>query len=89
MFRRQAYRQAYLEALNFRTPNLFWDHLAKAATLGHLRRIREGRQAAGELLTLKPDFARRGSLLIRRFVKFDEIVEQLIAGLGRVGVDVV
>ena len=88
MFRQQDYYQAYLESLNFRTPNLFWDHLAKAATLGLLGRIREGRQAAAELLKLKPDFSRRGSVLIRHFVKFDEIVERIVLGLARVGVKV-
>ena len=88
-FRRQDYQQAYLESLNFRTPNLFWDHLIKAATLGLLGRIQKGRQSADELLRLKPDFARRGNVLIGRFVKFDDIIERLIVGLGRVGVDVV
>ncbi len=89
MFRRQDYQQAYLETLSFMTPNLFWDHLIKAATLGLLGRIRKGRLAAARLLELKPDFARRGNVLIGHFVKSDEVVEQLIAGLGRVGIDVV
>ncbi len=87
MFRQENYRQAYLESLNIRAPNLFWDHLATAATLGHLGRIPEGRKAAGELLRLKPDFSRSGGRLIRHFVKFDEIVEQIIAGLARVGIE--
>ena len=89
MFRRQDYQQAYLESLNFRMPNLFWDHLIKAATLGLLGRIRKGRRSVDELLKLKPDFARRGNVLIRHFVKFDEIVERLIVGLGRVEIDLV
>ena len=87
LFRRKDYQQAYLETLNFKTPKMFWDHLAKAATLGHLGRIQEGGQAAEELIRLKPDFARRGRILIGRYVKFDEIVERLIVGLNRVGVD--
>jgi tetratricopeptide (TPR) repeat protein len=87
LFRRKTYEKAYQETLNFRNPNLFWDPLAKAATLGHMGRIQEGRQAAAELLKLKPGFARRGRVLIGRYVKFDEIVERLIAGLNRVGVE--
>lgn len=87
-FRRQDYKQAYLETLSFMTPNLVWDHLIKAATLGQLGRIRMGRQAAEKLIELKPDFVRRGNVLIRRFVKSDVIVERLIAGLSRVGIDV-
>lgn len=88
LFRREEYPRAYLETLNFRMPNLFWEHLAKAATLGLLERIQEGRQAAGELLKRKPDFARRGSVLVRHFVKFDEIAERIFLGLGRVGIEV-
>jgi tetratricopeptide (TPR) repeat protein len=87
LFRRKTYEKAYQETLNFRNPNLFWDPLAKAATLGHMGRIQEGRQAAAELLKLKPGFARRGRVLIGRYVKFDEIVERMIAGLNRVGVE--
>jgi tetratricopeptide (TPR) repeat protein len=88
LFRREEYPRAYLETLNFRMPTLFWEHLAKAATLGQLGRICKGRQAAEELLTLKADFARRGRLLIGRFVKFEVIVERLIVGLSRVGIEV-
>lgn len=88
LFRRQDYQQAYLETLNFRTPSLFWDHLAKAATLGQLGRIPEGRKAAAELFRLKPDFTHSGRCLIGRFVKFDDITARLIKGLGGVGVAV-
>ena len=88
MFQRQDYQQAYMETLCFSAPNLFWDHLLKAAALGQLGRIRKGRSAAGRLLELKPDFVRRGNVLIRRFIKFDDIVERLIVGLGRVGVKI-
>lgn len=87
LFRQKDYQRAYLETLSFRTPNLFWDHLAKAATLGLLDRIQEGRQASNLLLHLKPEFARRGKLLIGHFVKDDEIVERLIDGLRRVGIE--
>ena len=89
MFQRQDYQQAYVETLCFSAPNLFWDHLIKAATLGQLGRIQKGRLAADRLLELKPDFVRRGNVLIRSYIKFDDIVEGLIAALGRVGIDVV
>jgi hypothetical protein len=89
MFRRRDYQRAYLETLSFSAPNLFWDHLLKAAALGRLGRIRKGRPTAERLLELKPDFVRRGNVLIRHFIKFDDIVESLIAGLGRVGIDVI
>lgn len=87
-FRRRDYPQAYRETLNFRSPNLFWDHLAKAATLGQLGRIDAGGAAAARLLELKPDFNSRGRILIGHYIKSDEIVDTTIDGLRKVGVAV-
>ena len=58
--RTPAGQQMYEEIPNFERPNLFWTHLIKAATLGRLGRIAEGRKAAAELLRLKPDSADSG-----------------------------
>ncbi len=83
---RSDYDQAYQETLKINRPGLFWSHLARAATLGHRGQIEEGRKAAGNLLELKPDFVNRGEILIRNYIKFDEIVERVIDGLAAVGV---
>ena len=50
-----------------------------------LGEIIDGQEAAAELLKLKPDFHERGRKLIRHFIKFDDIVDRVIDGLGRVG----
>ena len=81
--------QAFLETANFRRPMLFWDPLMKAAALGLLGRIAEGRQAVAELLKLKPDFQRDGPRLIRNYIKFDEILERAIEGLYNCGLVIV
>ncbi|WP_155303810.1 hypothetical protein [Desulfosarcina widdelii] len=86
--RQEKYDRAYEETLYFRRPTLFWDPLLRAANLGLLGRIEEGVQAGNNLLQCKPDFSKRGRTLIRHYIKFDEIVERVILGLGRVGVDV-
>ncbi len=83
--RQEKYQQAYLETLNFRTPTLFWDPLMKAATFGLLGRYEEGKRAAEELLKLKPDFPSRGRILIKHYIKFEDIVERTIDGLSKVG----
>ena len=83
--RQKDYEQAYRETLNFNTPILFWEPLLKAAILGLLERIDEGKQAAEDLLRLKPDFPSRGTVLIRHYIKFKEIVERTIEGLNKVG----
>jgi TolB-like protein len=86
--RREEYENAYLETLNFRTPLLFWDPLMKAAALGLLGRIEEGKSAVEDLLRLKPDFAAGGRGLIRYYIKFDEIVDRTLAGLNAVGLNI-
>ena len=86
--RQKDYEQAYLETLNFRTPTLFWDPLLKASVLGLLGRVDEGRQAVAGLLKLKADFSKRGRNLIQYYIKFDEIVEQIIVGLRRCGLEI-
>jgi len=80
--------RAFLETLNFRTPTLFWEPLMKAAVLGLLGRIDEGRQAVGDLLKLKADFSKHGRNLIQYYIKFDEIVEQIITGLRKCGLEI-
>ena len=86
--RQEKYEQAYLETLNFRRPTLFWDPLVRAATFGLLGRYEEGKQAAAELLKLKPDFPTRGRVLIEHYIKFEDIVERIIDGLSKVGLKI-
>ncbi|MDH3330346.1 MAG: hypothetical protein OEM01_14040 [Desulfobulbaceae bacterium] len=85
--RQQDFKNAYLETSQLRRPAIFWYPLAKASTLGLLNRIEEGRKFAGDLIALKPDFQERGRVLIRRYIKFDDIVDRLIEGLSAVGVE--
>ncbi|WP_319524517.1 hypothetical protein [uncultured Desulfosarcina sp.] len=86
--RQERYDRAYEETLHFRRPTLFWDPLLRAASLGLLGRMDEGVQAGKDLLQCKPDFSTRGRALIRHYIKFDDIVERMVLGLGRVGIDV-
>jgi TolB-like protein len=88
-FRRGDDENAYAETLHFKTPLLFWDPLMKAATLGLLERIDDGKQAVEDLLKLKPDFTNRGRVLIRHYIKFENILERMIEGLSKVGLIIV
>jgi adenylate cyclase len=45
-------------------------------------------QAVKDLLQCKPDFSTRGRVLIKHYIKFDEIVAKVIQGLKEVGIDV-
>lgn len=86
--RQEDYEQAYLETLNFRRPSIFWDPLMQAASFGYLGRYKEGKQAVEKLLELKPDFSNRGRILIKHYIKFDDIVGRVIEGLDKVGLRV-
>jgi TolB-like protein len=81
--------KAQAETLHFRTPLLFWDPLIKAATLGLLGRIDEGKAAVEDLLKLKPDFPTRGRVLIKHYIKFENVLERTIEGLSKVGLIIV
>ena len=88
LVRQEEYDRAYEETLRFKRSLLFWDPLLKVASLGMLGRIEEGFQAGKDLLACKPDFQKRGRVLIQHYIKFDEIIEKAITGLGRVGIEV-
>lgn len=79
------YTAAYHHSRQFQMPQFFWDPLLRAAALGQLARMEEGRAAVAELLHLKPDIAVTGPRLIRCFVKFEELVESLVGGLRKAG----
>jgi adenylate cyclase len=85
--RQGEYERAYEETKNFRRPSNFWEPLLKAALLGLLGRIDEGNLAADELMLLKPNFQERGVVLMKHYVKFDEILDVLASGLRNVGLE--
>ena len=86
--RREDYEGAYLETMGLRRPAVFWYPLVKAATLGHLGRYQEGKQFVETLLKLRPDFPTRGRILIRHYIKFEEIVSRVIDGLRKSGLNI-
>jgi TolB-like protein len=86
--RQKAYDRACQETMKLNRPALFWDHLARAATLGLCGKIEEGRRSAAELLIRQPDFPQRGRMLIEHFIKFDDIAARVFQGLAAVGITV-
>jgi adenylate cyclase len=83
--RTENYEKAYRETLNFKMPECHWDPLLKAAACGHLEKIEEGQACVRALLALKPDFAKRGRILIGRFLKFEDIADRIVEGLAKLG----
>jgi len=86
--RQKDYAGAYRETLKLNSTALFWDHVAKASSLGLLGEIEDGRKAAAELLNLKPDFPANGRILMRHYIKFEDIFERVKKGLDATGIAV-
>jgi len=86
--RKKEYERAYLETLNFRLPSAIWDPIFQASSLGHIGRTDEGSQFVEALLTIKPDFRARGRTLIKLWVKSDELLECIIDGLKKSGLEI-
>jgi len=84
-YRRGEYENAFTEALKFNYPELFWDPVMRATTLGQLGRQNEAQTAVGQLLKLVPDFATGGRELISRYVKVDALIGGIIEGLKKAG----
>jgi adenylate cyclase len=87
-YRRGRYLEAYQEAQQLDMPQLFWDPLLRAATLGELGRTREAGAALAELLRLRPDFPTTGTWLIRCYVKFEYLSDAILDGLQKAGLQI-
>ena len=84
---RTEYDNAFAEALKFNHPELFWDPMMRAAALGQMGRQEEAKTAVEQLLTLEPDFRVRGRQLISHYVKVVELIDMIIEGLQKAGMN--
>ena len=85
-YRRRDYRKAYEEAVKYSMPNNFWGPMLRVAALGQLDRVEEAAADLSALQVLRPDFMERAGDLIRRYVKEEGLVQQIIEGLTKAGV---
>ncbi len=66
----------------------FWHAVVNAIILGKLGRIDEAKGFVEQVETQKPDFALRAPELIRRSLKIDAVVEDIIDGLRKAGMSI-
>ena len=83
--RRGEVERAYQCALEFRESMFFWRGVMRASCLGLLGRVEEARSEANEVLLRKPDFKSRGRTLIGYQIKFPDVMDRVVDGLGRAG----
>ena len=84
-YRKGEYRDALDIALKINMPGLSLGFVALAATYGQLGETASGRDAVRELLALRPDLCLLMYVLNSRKIWDAELVEHLIAGLGKAG----
>jgi adenylate cyclase len=84
-FQRGEMEEAYQAALQHSDPTFYVRALTRACSLGHLGRLAEARVEVAELLAKKPDFRSRGRTLIGRLIKFPDLLERVVDGLGKAG----
>ena len=87
-YRLNKYEEAYEEALKYDVPAIFWGPMLRAAVLGQLKRKDDATQQLADLKKLKPGFESEAHDLISRYVKEEELVEKVIEGLRKAGLEI-
>jgi len=87
-YRKAEFIKALEEANKYDIPGLFWGPMLRAACLGQLNRKKEAKRQIINLKQLKPDFEDKAPYLISRFVKEDDLVENVLEGLRKAGVKI-
>ena len=59
----------------------------RAASLGQMGKQHEAKAVVDELLKLEPNFGARGRQLISNYVKVDHLVDTIIDGLRKAGMN--
>ena len=81
------YEAALDEALQMNVPTCIWDPIARAAVCGKLGLKLEGQKALGQLLDLKPDFARNRDQLLQSMLYDSKWVRIVDEGLRKAGLN--
>ncbi len=82
---RGEYQDALKSAQAFSNKDFIWGPLERAAVLGMLGRVAEGKRELAQVYALRPDFAERPRRYLECFIMQDERVNTIVAGLQRVG----
>jgi len=88
-FRRGNLEQAYQVSLEYRDPTYFWRGVMRASCLGLLGRNSDAEAEVTGILARKPDFAARGRVLIGHYIKLPELMDPVVEGLRRAGLELV
>jgi hypothetical protein len=86
-YRDKSYEGALKEAKKYKVTGFFWGPMLRAMVLGQLSRIEEAQTEVQHLRQMKLDFEKRPRYLISRFVKEEPLVEHIVDGLQKAGLN--
>lgn len=87
-YRLNEYEQALKEANQYDLPAVFWGPMLRAAVMGQMGKTDGARANIDHVRKLKPDFEKKALYLISRFVKEEELVDQIVDGLRKAGLEI-
>jgi len=87
-YRLGKYDRALIECDRYDVPALFWPPMFRIAILGQIGRKEHAKQSIERLYHLKPDFSEKAPFLISRFVKEEDLVDHVIQGLHKAGLEI-
>ena len=87
-YKREEFEEAVKIVHKMALPQLWITHLCLAAAHGHLENKKEADTALAQLKTLRPAFENDARGDLKRCFHLDEIVQSLIDGLQKAGLDI-
>lgn len=87
-YRQGDYKSAWDVATRFHALPFFWQSILRVAVLGKLGRIDAAKTHKDELLRLRPAFCTHGRRYLSCFLMEDSLVDDLVDGLRKAGLDV-
>jgi len=79
---------ALAEALKIEAPSVIYNHVAAALAYGQLGRAKEAHDAVGRILAIAPDYGGRVVDDLRRRNLHPDLIEAIVEGLARAGLEV-
>ena len=83
--REKDYKGALNEALKVDLPLILWDYVLKAVAYAYTDNIPEAQWQLNRLAEVFPDFFNKPTFYLKMYIKFDDLLETVLAGLTKAG----
>ena len=79
------FKMALEEALKVDLPLILWDYVLKAVAYAYTGNLPEAQLQLKRLAEVLPDFFDKPTFYLKMYIKFDDILETVLAGLAKAG----